>query len=557
MGIVERALWALTLGTTALVGGGVLLAWGLRRAGLRWTWALLGLPVSLLLLPSVNDLLGPAGLLACGLACCLGAKWHQADLAAGADHAETAHARLGIVDVLRDALDRHRRTGGLGIGDGDGGRAGPVWLRGAWLEVGRDRRGRAAWIPAGARSGSHTLIVGATGSGKTVSEAWIACRLIEAGRGAVAIDPKGDALLAEQLRASAERRGVPFLAWSPGGQLAYNPYARGSHTEIADKALAGEIFSEPHYLRQAQRYIANAVRAMQGAAIPITPASLAQYMRPIELEKTTRKLGGELAEGIHDYLDDLGERGRRELSGVRDRLAILAESDARDALVPRDGQPVLDIHDAVRGGAVVYFRLDADRRLLLSGQIARAIIIDLIGLVAELQQEPVPTVVLIDEFSALAADQVGRLFGRARSAGVSLVLATQELADLRTPGSGGVLRDQVLGNIQALVAHRQNVPESARLVAEVAGTRPVWVTTQQTGGGLLGSGPSGRGSRRREHDYEVHPSVVKRLPTGRALLVTPSQTQIPTVVRVHHPSEARRAVPHPPAPGDPHRRLSN
>jgi type IV secretory pathway VirB4 component len=42
--------------------------------------------------------------------------------------------------------------------------------------------------------GWHTLVVGATGSGKTVSEAWIVGRLIEHGHGAVAVDPKGDRL---------------------------------------------------------------------------------------------------------------------------------------------------------------------------------------------------------------------------------------------------------------------------------------------------------------------------------------------------------------------------
>jgi hypothetical protein len=98
----------------------------------------------------------------------------------------------------------------------------------------------------------------------------------------------------------------------------------------------------------------------------------------------------------------------------------------------------------------------------------------------------------------------------------------------------------VLGNIQTLLAHRQNVPESAELLASIAATKLVWVTTQQTEAGLLAHGPSGRGSRRRGHEYEVHPSQIKRLATGRALLVTPGQRQKPTIVRVHHPSEAQR-----------------
>ena len=119
--------------------------------------------------------------------------------------------------------------------------------------------------------------------------------------------------------------------------------------------------------------------------------------------------------------------------------------------------------------------------------LAGAIVVDLITLVAQMQRTPIPTVVMIDEFAALAAGQVNRLFGRARSSGISLILGTQELADLGATGQDG-LREQVLANIETLIAHRQNVPESAELIAQIAGTKPVWVSTEQTEEGLLLSG---------------------------------------------------------------------
>jgi hypothetical protein len=233
------------------------------------------------------------------------------------------------------------------------------------------------------------------------------------------------------------------------------------------------------------------------------------------------------------YLDSLTDRQRRDLAGVRDRLSIMAESDARQWLDPTRGDQALDIHQAVADRAVVYFRLDSDRRPLLAGMLAAAIVGDLIALVARLQHDPTPTVVLIDEFSAVAADQVARLFGRARSAGVSLILGTQELADLKTAADG--LREQTLGNVATVIAHRQNVPESAELIAAVAGTKPVWVTTQQTEQGFIGGGPSGRGSRRRGYEYEIHPSVLKRLRTGSAAVITPGSGQGPVIARMAHP----------------------
>jgi conjugal transfer pilus assembly protein TraD len=313
---------------------------------------------------------------------------------------------------------------------------------------------------------------------------------------------------------------VRFLEWTTEGSLAYNPYANGSDGEIADKALSGE-------------YLGHAIRTMHAAGLPVTPVTLMAHMDPRQLEVAARALPEGRAVEVERYLDSLGDRQRREVAGVRDRLSILAESDIRQWLDPIGEDNVLDIHQAVQERAVVYFRLDSDRRPLLSEMLAAAIVGDLISLVAHQQRKPVPTVVLIDEFSAIAAEQVARLFGRARSAGVSLILATQELADLASVGDGA-LREQTLGNVESVIAHRQNVPESAELIAAMAGTKPAWVTTQQTDEGLIGTGPSGRGTRRRGYEFEIHPSQIKQLPTGHAVVITPG-TGKPTIAQIHHP----------------------
>ena len=89
-----------------------------------------------------------------------------------------------------------------------------------------------------------------------------------------------------------------------------------------------------------------------------------------------------------------------------------------------------------------------------------------------------PALVAVDEFSGLAADQIAGLFQRARSAGISLLLATQELADLRRVDEG--FDEQIVGNVEYLLAGRQNNPSSAELVAQLAGTEEVWVHTFQT-----------------------------------------------------------------------------
>jgi hypothetical protein len=501
--------------------GGVALARWLYHRSLLWTWSLLGLPLALALWPVKPSLavgIGAASVRASHL----GARWQKADLIAGRDLAQTAEARVGVADAIR-----RRRLGRRIERDG--------WVLDGSLIVGRDGAGFPVTIPLGEVSGSHSLILGATGSGKTVTEAWIAGRLVERGYGAIVIDPKGDRMLRAELQRAARAARCDFLEWTPAGPCAYNPYASGSDSEIADKALAGEVFTEPHYLRLAQRYLGHAVRAMHAAGTTITVPALMEYLRPESLEALVRRLPDQHAQPIQDYLDSLNDRQRRDLAGVRDRLSILAESDVRRWFDPEQA-PTIDLRSAVKERALAYFALDADRRPLLAQMVAAALVSDLVTLAAHLQSDPTPTVVLIDEFSALAARHVARLFGRARSAGMSLLLATQELADLRAADDS--LRDQVLGNVEALIAHRQNVPSSAETVAEVASQEPVWLTSQSTERRSGRYGATERGNRRRDYDYRIHPSAIQQLGTGQALIVTPGRPQRPTITSMLHPRRA-------------------
>lgn len=493
--------------------GGLAITLYLRWAGLRWTWALTGMILAWPFTPLA---------VACGIAVVLGSRWHRADLTDGGDLAQQAAARRGPCEVVRAAAARRR----------------PVVDRGE-LSVGVDAGGSPVRLPLGGRSGAHTLIVGATGSGKTVTEAWIVSRAVDQGHGAVIVDPKGDDLLREQARAAAVRAGRPFIEWTPRGPSTYNPYAHGSESEIVDKALAAESYTEPHYLRQAQRYLAHdAVRTLRGLGEVPSPARLVELMDPRALEVLARRLPDETeARLVWRYLDDLDPRQRAGISGTRDRLAILAESEVGRWLRPGGGDgPALDLLEAVRWRAVVYFRLDADRLPLIARMLAAAIVQDLLTVAAALQSDPIPTIVAIDEFSAIAADGVARLFGRGRSAGFSLLLATQELADLDagaagiSAGGSSALLEQVLGNLASLVAHRQGVPRSAELIASIGGTRGAWMSTRTVEGHVA----TARGSRTRGREQLIHPDAIKALPVGTAAVIVAGSSRA-DVARIFHP----------------------
>jgi hypothetical protein len=205
----------------------------MRWRGLRWTWTL---PSLLLIVPvwSVDHMSGFAYGCVSVISTMLGARWHWDDMRDGADLAANARARRGPGHGARALSGRRALTR-------------RKWVTEHGLLVGRDDHGRPVRIPA--HGAPHTLVVGATGSGKTVTQAWITARIIEAGTGAIVIDPKGDRLLRDELHTAAKRAGREFHEWTPDGPGVYNPFSHGTATEIADKALAGETYTEPHYAK--------------------------------------------------------------------------------------------------------------------------------------------------------------------------------------------------------------------------------------------------------------------------------------------------------------------
>lgn len=471
----------------------------MRARHLHWSWSAALLFLVLVMRPVLGGSTLTLGVAALS-ATMRGRRWHREDLRAGGDLAEIAAHRnrpLKYLDVLsRQLVSRlplHQHVRGANSEE-----------RG--MLIGHDEHRREVRVPfAGPAGATHTLVVGATGSGKTVTQTTMAVAAIRRGLGVIVVDPKGDDAMRDQLAGAAEAAGRSFSEWTPHGACIYNPYATGSDTEIADKVLAGELFTEPHYLRQAQRYLGHAVRALRGAGGEVSLREIVAQLEPERLELLARRLPEPLAASTFAYLDSLTSRQQRDLAGVRDRLAILVESDVGAWLDPAtEGARQLRLPAAVSERAVVYFRLESDTRPLLAQMIGAAIVQDLQTTVAALQGQPIPTAVIIDEFSAVAAEQVVRLFGRARSAGFSLMLGTQEISDLRLPGRERLL-EQVMGNLSLLIAHRQVVPASAELVAAVAGTEGYWKFSHHS---------DGRTTRTRSKQPILDPSRIMNLGTG-------------------------------------------
>jgi hypothetical protein len=525
---IGHVLLTLAVALVLGFGAGVVAIRSLQREGLHWSWGVLGTPLSYLLW-FADWRLG----LVCSAATLTtmrrGAREHGEVLYHGGEEARRFRDAPGPVRFAWGQVKARRYRGER--------------LKGGRLALGTRPDGGRCRVPFGITHGVHGLVLGATGYGKTVTQAAIAQAYVAAGQAVIAIDPKGDPALRESLRRAAEESGATFREWSPTGPTIYNPLARGGPTEIADKALSAHRWSEPHYEVATQRPLGHALTTMQEAGIwPPSLTALVRHMELERLEALASDLGRASSERVCSYLDGLSTRAKADLSGGRDRLAVLAESELGPRLDPALGEgELLDLRASLLDGDVVYFDLDADRYPAASQLLAAALVIDLVGLTAELQGQGLGGLLLIEEFGALAAPQVCRLFARARSSGLSLLLGAQSLADLRAAEQrSDTLTEQVIANVEFTVAHRIGDPDSAELLARMAGTAPAWSMSERVSGTARVESEE-QGTRTRTRELRIEPDQFQGLGVGEAVVINPSARRRADVVQIWPPRQPRGA----------------
>lgn len=454
-----------------------------------------------------------------------GVRLDQADRRAGKDRRRRAEVRLGLIGVWRAV----RTTRAIAT-------AQPTYDE---IIVGHTST-QIIKLVRGWSSGRHVGVLGAPGSGKSTTIAALVeqhvCGADRVRHGAVIIDPKGDPAIRKAALAAAEAVGAPFIEFTPQGGVVYDVLAGGDVDRRTDKLLAAEEWTEPHYLAGATTYLREVMRTLEATGEHATLTKVLALMDPDKHENAAAGAGKEYAKQLGDYIKSLTPRQRGDLVGLRDRVAALGRSDMAAWMDP-DRHPTatrLNLAEAVRSGAVVLFTLQADDYPMLSKKLAAAIVLDLIAIAQRNQLQPFPTFVAIDEFGAIDSDLVLRLLARARGAGFSVCLAAQTLADFSAASPDGSMATRVIGNLNALIVGRLNDAAEAEWIAQIAGTKDSWTTTQRTNLIL----PANEGTRTLDRDFIVHPDQIKTLRRGEAAVIgldpIPKQRRV-EITRVRTP----------------------
>ncbi|GAC1320932.1 MAG: hypothetical protein NVSMB25_13950 [Thermoleophilaceae bacterium] len=399
--------------------------------------------------------------------------------------------------------------------------------------LGIDRAARRVSIRLGVEGGRHMLVLGASGAGKSNALLWIATRHVLAGFGCVIVDLKGDQEIVERMRYVARCAGREFHQFSLDGGDRWNPLAHGNATELKDKLIGSESFSEPHYKRMYERYLLAVFRVLRSRGDQIDLGQVIPLLHESRLRAALRGVADPaLVESVSEYLAGLTASQRSHLSGLADRLSLLVEGESGRYLVPGDDPAAqIDLERALAGGEVVVFSLNASSYPDTASLVGNLVIQDLKTVCGARERAPGerrPGLICIDEFSGLAGDHLAGLFQRARSAWLSVLVATQEIADLRRVGEG--FEDQIIGNVELVLAGRQNNPRSAELLAELAGSEETWRSTWHVERRRPLRRARGRVSMQRDEQPIVAADRIKRLAVGEMLLVDKNPQRVEIVL---------------------------
>jgi hypothetical protein len=165
----------------------------------------------------------------------------------------------------------------------------------------------------------HTVMLGTTGSGKTTTLLTILTDAVRRGVGAVAIDLKGSDGFVQQLAEAARAAGRPFHLWRLDGPGHWNPLAYGDPTELKDKLIGFERFTEPHYQRAAEFYLQRAIQVLRLAdhENPVTLGRVVNLLDPSKLQEMLRYVPTDVAGRIGTDLAGMSRDQKSAVMGLR------------------------------------------------------------------------------------------------------------------------------------------------------------------------------------------------------------------------------------------------
>ena len=340
----------------------------------------------------------------------------------------------------------------------------------------------------------HIFVLGATGAGKSETLKRVIYEILAStDRNIYFVDGKGDETLANEIRSLAHQFGrgeapVFRLGFGRNGAI-YNGF-KGYKMDVYNRlcALSGVREAEGN-----ATYYADMIRdILQLICTEPVPRNFETVRARLSKRWLTQAYRGN--EGEQNTVEGLQAE---DIEGLARRIRPLARELA--SCVGDDGFALEDVKSAV-------FSLRTQSVGDTANRFLNFLMEDIKDFVGKRQTHP--GLFVIDEFGQFNNESIRELLSLARSSQFGVVLATQDIANLRDPQVARL----VLANTRTKILMATDFPEE---VAMLAGTAYKIESSIQHQDGQ----PTGMGSSRVQHSFRVDMNEVARLRPGEAFVI--------------------------------------
>jgi energy-coupling factor transporter ATP-binding protein EcfA2 len=397
--------------------------------------------------------------------------------------------------------------------------------------------------------GTHGLILGSTGSGKSETIKALAGCLLDLGWSGLVLDLKEDTApggLRDWCSTYAQHHSTPFqeLRLSDAhSRFWFNPLHGMGPDEIRDTILTLQEFEAAYWESLNKELLGQVVNLMTWAhqADPVqfpfpTMYDIAKICGSPSLPSATKKMRAVVLQMIPGVTEDdfrvLANPAKdlaTSAAGLGSRLGNVYDSQAGRAVLRQDPQNSRHLVDVTLPG-LTYIGLDSQGKADLTRVISSSVLQRMsvyssqrtVGLVERGPQR----FCIIDEANWVNREIVQNLLSRARGAGITMFLCTQgpkDWIDKKGDDWG-----KLANNLNVAIIMRQGDPESAEICAELFGKEEK--TTMSESVSQTRVGPWTRRTRNAdgkvveqfnvgtELDYRVPPDAIRELTVGEAII---------------------------------------
>lgn len=399
--------------------------------------------------------------------------------------------------------------------------------------IGKDRSGRPLMLSE-EEVKTHMVVLGMTGSGKTEALKNVVGNLADLGWWIVTLDLKEDTAaggLRDFHRSYAVSHALAYqeLAMSsPNTPSWFNPLYGMTAGEAVNTILSLQSFDDGYYQAVNTRMIGQIVTLFYDAHTvdperypPPDMYTIGKTLSHPDLKTATKEMRAIVLSSIPGRSEDdfsalakPSDVDRQTAPGLGARITNMYESEAGRIVLRHGGDR--DVMDVTRGG-LCYIGLNTLGLSELARVVSTSVLLRLSTLAGArttgaVEKGDTRIAVIIDEANWIDRTQVQNLLSRARSAGITVVLATQGANDWND--ENGQDWEKIINNVNVGIVMRQGGPESAMLCSEYVGKKLTQKVVSQVREGEL----TGTASVQETEEYHVNPDKLRNLSVGEAIV---------------------------------------